>query len=120
VEQPGLSISAPRGRITISPEAVAQIAGRTIAECYGVVDTSPPARARVRRLWRRDRETLGISVAGENGAVTLDVYVVVEHGLNLAEVAGTIRSQVGYDVERLTGLRVDSVNVHIRDVRRSA
>ena len=119
-EQAALSIAAPRGRITISPEAVAQIAGRTSAECYGVVDTSPPTGARVRRLLRRDRDSRGITVGGTDGAVTLDVYVVVEHGLNLAEVAATIRSQVAYEVERLTGLQVGAINVHIRDVRRSA
>jgi uncharacterized alkaline shock family protein YloU len=40
--------------------------------------------------------------------------------LNLAEVASTIRSQVAYEVGRLTGLSVAAVEVHIEDVRRSA
>jgi uncharacterized alkaline shock family protein YloU len=40
--------------------------------------------------------------------------------LNLAEVASTIRSQVGYDVERLTGLDVASVEVVIQRVKQSA
>ena len=48
------------------------------------------------------------------------LYVVVEHGLNLAEVASTIRSQVAYEVERLTGLSVVSVEVVIQRVRQSA
>jgi uncharacterized alkaline shock family protein YloU len=46
--------------------------------------------------------------------------VVVEYGLNLAEVAATVRSRVAYEVERLTGLKVTAVEVHIEDVRRSA
>jgi uncharacterized alkaline shock family protein YloU len=48
------------------------------------------------------------------------LYVVVAYGLNLAEVAGTVRSRVAYEVERLTGLRVASVDVHIQDVKRTA
>ena len=48
------------------------------------------------------------------------LHVVVEHGLNLAEVASTVRSQVGYEVERVTGLPVASVEVVIQDVRQSA
>jgi len=40
--------------------------------------------------------------------------------LNLAEVASTIRSLVGYEVERLTGLGVAAVEVVIQRVRRSA
>jgi len=117
-----LSLQTPQGRVSISREAVAQIVGRTVAECYGVVGTAPAARApaRVRRLLARARPTLGIAVGGEGENLTLDLRVVVEHGLNLAEVAATIRSRVGYEVERLTGLRVASIDVHIEDVRQSA
>jgi len=117
-----LSLQTPQGRVSISREAVAQIVGRTVAECYGVVGTAPAARApaRVRRLLARARPTLGIAVGGEGENLTLDLRVVVEYGLNLAEVAATIRSRVGYEVERLTGLRVASIDVHIEDVRQSA
>ena len=44
----------------------------------------------------------------------------IEHGLNLAEVASTIRSQVAYEVERLTGLTVAAVEVVVQRVRQSA
>ena len=50
----------------------------------------------------------------------IDLRVVVEYGLNLAEVASTLRNRVTYEVERLTGLRVASVEVHIEKVRQSA
>ena len=46
--------------------------------------------------------------------------MVVEHGLNLAEVAATVRSQITYDVERLTGLTVEAVEVFVEDVRVTA
>jgi uncharacterized alkaline shock family protein YloU len=45
---------------------------------------------------------------------------VVEYGLNLAEVASTLRNRVRYGVERLTGLRVAEVEVRIQDVKRSS
>jgi uncharacterized alkaline shock family protein YloU len=112
------SVSSRLGRITVSKEAVAQIVGHVVAECYGVVGMS--ARGRVGRLLTRDRLTQGVTVAGGDDGITIDVYVVVEYGLNLAEVAATIRSRVVYEVERLTGLRVAAVEVHIQDVRRSA
>ena len=51
--------------------------------------------------------------------VEIDLHVVVEHGLNLAEVAATVRNRVAYEVERQTGLSVASVEVRIEDVRRS-
>jgi len=64
--------------------------------------------------------THGISIRGSGAGLSIDLHVVVEYGLNLAEVAATVRSRVSYEVERLTGLRVDAVEVHISDVRRSA
>ena len=113
----GHALSSPLGRITISGDVIAQIVGRTAAECYGVVGMS--ARGRVGRLLARGRERQGIEITGDGDGVVVDLYVVVEYGLNLAEVASTIRSRVAYEVERLTGLTVAAVEVHIQDVRRS-
>ena len=104
-------------RITIASDAIAQIVGHTAAECYGVVGMAGKG---LKRLLARDRVRQGIEVSSRDGALALDLYVVVEYGLNLAEVAATVRSRVAYEVERLTGLRVASVEVHIQDVRRSA
>ena len=106
------------GSIRIASEAIAQIVGHTAAECYGVVGMA--GRGRVARLLARDRLTQGIEVEGREDGVVVDLHVVVEYGLNLAEVAATVRSRVTYEVERLTGLTVESVEVHIEDVRRSA
>ena len=119
MERPEHQLSTDRGRVTIATAVVAQIAAQTVARCYGVVGMAGGAKARVGRFLPR-RGVQGISIAGNGDGVELDLHVVVEHGLNLAEVAATIRSQVQYEVERLTGLRVVSVDVHIQDVRQSA
>jgi uncharacterized alkaline shock family protein YloU len=111
------SLSAPLGRISISPDAIAQIVGHTVATSYGIVGMS--ARGRVGRLLSRNSLTKGVEIGGDDKGVAIDVYVVVEHGLNLAEVASGVRNRLTYEVERLTGLRVSSVDVHIQDVRRS-
>jgi uncharacterized alkaline shock family protein YloU len=124
MDETGLTIPSDLGRITVSPGAIAQIVGRVAAECYGVVGmslrTPGPARDRVTRLLPRGKPQRGIVVRNAEGAVALDLYVVVAYGLNLAEVAATVRSQVAYEVERLTGLQVASVDVHIQDVKRTA
>jgi uncharacterized alkaline shock family protein YloU len=124
VAEAALTVPSELGRITISPDAIAQIVGRVAAECYGVVGmslrTPGAARERVTRLLPKGKPGRGIVVRNECGAVALELYVVVAYGLNLAEVAGTVRSRVAYEVERLTGLRVASVDVHIQDVKRTA
>ena len=112
------SLSSPLGRISISHEAVAQIVGRIAAEAYGVVGMA--ARTPREKLMTRVQLRQGITVSGsaEEG-VTIELHVVVEYGLNLAEVASTLRNRVQYEVERLTGLPVAQVEVRIEDVKKS-
>jgi uncharacterized alkaline shock family protein YloU len=105
------------GAIRIAADAVAQIVGHTAAECYGVVGMAGKG---LKRLLTRDRLTQGIDVSSTTDGLRIDLHVVVEYGLNLAEVAATVRSRVTYELERLTGLPVAAVEVHIEDVRRSA
>ena len=73
---------------------------------------------RLPRLLARNRLTKGIVVEVRDDGLAIDLHVVVEYGLNLAEVAATVRSRVAYEVERLTGLKVVAVEVHVEDVRR--
>jgi uncharacterized alkaline shock family protein YloU len=109
-----LTLELELGRLTISRDAVAEIVAETALGCYGVVGLS--AGSRVGRLLRRE----GVAVEGGVDALRIELHVVVEHGLNLAEVAATVRSQVAYEVTRLTGLEVASVEVVIQRVRASA
>ncbi|MES1247875.1 MAG: Asp23/Gls24 family envelope stress response protein [Actinomycetota bacterium] len=106
-----VELSTQLGRISISSDAIAHIVSETVRESYGVVAMAGPK-------WLPARSTRGIEVGREGDQVTIGVHVVVEYGLNLAEVASTIRNRVGYEVERLTGLPVRAVQVHIEDVRR--
>ena len=106
-----LTLELEHGRLVISRDAVGEIVAETALGCYGVVGLT--ADTRMRRMLRRE----GISVEGDASALRIELHVVIEHGLNLAEVATTVRSQVAYELERLTGLSVAAVEVHIQRVR---
>lgn len=114
---PAASAPIP-GEITIATEAIAQLAGMTAAECYGVVGTASRG-GRLGRLLSRDRPERGVEVVRTTEGLIIGLRVVVEHGLNLAEVASTVRSHVTYEVGRLTGMSVVAVDVNIVDVRTS-
>ena len=91
-----MEVASGLGRITIANEAVAQIVGHTAAECYGVVGMAGRG-GRVGRLLARDRLTQGIEVDRAEGGVAIDLHVVVEYGLNLAEVAATLGGRFVHD-----------------------
>ena len=109
------------GELVIPNEVVAQIVGLTVLECYGVVGMAARSLTQgVAGLLSRERIDQGVAVRREGDALGIDLYVIVEYGLNLAEVASTVRSRVQYTVETLTGLTVGAVQIHVQGVRRTS
>jgi uncharacterized alkaline shock family protein YloU len=108
----------PLGEVVITRRAVSDIVAWTVLECYGVVGMVSPGLYRgVARLLTGDRLHQGIKVECRDGGFHIDLFLVVEYGLNVAEVAGNVRSQVTYNVERLTGEPVSGVHIHVQGVR---
>lgn len=106
------------GQIIITEKAIADIVGLTVLECYGVVGMASPGLYQgVATLLTRDRLHQGIRVERDADQLAIDLYIIVEYGLNIAEVAGNVRSQVAYNVERTTGLRVTDLRIHVQGVR---
>jgi uncharacterized alkaline shock family protein YloU len=113
--QPGGVIG---GQLYINDRAIADIVGWTVLECYGVVGmASPSLRQGVASLLSRDRLHQGIKVQQAAEHLRIKLYIIVEYGLNVAEVAGNARSQVAYNVERMTGRPVDALRVYVQGVR---
>ena len=112
--EPFVIATTERGRIAITPAAVAQIVGAAAAESYGVVALA--GRGRLSRLvpWGIKK---GVDVHLRDGGLVVELRVVVEHGLRLAEVAETVRSRVQYELERMVNLPIASLEVHIDGVR---
>src|SRR5258706_16321045 len=99
---------SPAGRITIGDGVVAEVVGLTVLECYGVVGMAGKRVVHgVARLLRQESPAAGVEVErGADGDVSGAVHVVMENGLNLAEVSESLRTRGGYEVERLGGIAV--------------
>lgn len=107
-----------RGRVVIKDKAISDIIGWTVLECYGVVGmASPNAYRGMTRLLSRDRLHQGIKVDRSDDALKVDLYIIVEYGLNVAEVAGNVRSQVAYQVEKTVGRPITELHIHVQGVR---
>jgi uncharacterized alkaline shock family protein YloU len=106
------------GQLAITDRAIADIVGWTVLECYGVVGmASPSLRRGVASLLSRDRLHQGIVVEQNPEQLRLKLYIIVEYGLNVAEVAGNVRSQVAYNVEKMTGRPVNALQIYVQGVR---
>src|SRR6266487_1367927 len=107
------AVAAPTevaGELVLPNEVIAQIVGLTVLECYGVVGMAATSLSQgVARLLSRDRLTQGVSVRRNGAGLSIDLYVVVEFGLNLADIAANVRSRVQYQVEKLTQMPVHAL-----------
>jgi uncharacterized alkaline shock family protein YloU len=106
------------GRLVVTNRAIADMAGATVLECYGVVGmASPGFRKGVVSLLSREKLHQGVMVDQTGDQLRIKLYVIVEYGLNVAEVAGNVRSQVSYNVEKMTGRPVTSLQIFVQGVR---
>jgi uncharacterized alkaline shock family protein YloU len=108
------------GTFTITGDVIAQIVGLSVLECYGVVGMAATSLTQgVARLLSRERLGQGVALRREREGLVIDLYIVVEYGLNLAEVAANVRSRVQYQVQKQTQMPVHSLQIHIQGVKRT-
>jgi uncharacterized alkaline shock family protein YloU len=107
-----------QGKIEVSARAIATVAGRAVADSYGVVGIAA-RRARFGgvEILTPEHYSRGVDVRFEKDHVRIDLYVVLEHGLRITTIAHNIMANVKFAVERTLGLRVVQVNVNVQGLR---
>lgn len=107
------------GKIIISQNAIAKIAGLSAMESYGVVGLVPyKFKDKIRYLLDKKAIDKGVDVKVDGRNVEIDLYVVIQGGTKVSEIAKTIISQVSYRVKSLTGIENVEVNVIVKGVKR--
>ena len=107
----------PLGSIFISHRAIASIAYHSTLESYGVVGLAAKNLAEgLSQVLVKD-PVLGVDVDFQDAAVSIDVYPIVEYGVRIKSVASMVSENVKYRIEKITGLVVDRVDIHIRGLR---
>lgn len=106
------------GKITISDDVIMDLAGLTCTRCYGIVGmASQSFQEGVAELLGRDSLRKGVRMKREGDSVSFNLYVIVDAGININEVAHNLIEQVKYVVEHSAGLKVEDVQVHVQGVR---
>ena len=68
-------------------------------------------------LMRKQKVSRGVRVLTNGDRIFIDLYVVMKYGVSIDAVAQTLKKTVKYDVEKFTGMVVDTVNGNVIGIR---
>jgi uncharacterized alkaline shock family protein YloU len=115
---------ASRGRTTIADGVVEKIAGLAARDVLGVhamgsgmSRTFGAVRDRVPGGGSGKSVSRGVKAEVGEVQTALDLEIVVDYGVAIADVARAVRENVISAVERMTGLEVVEVNIAVSDVK---
>ncbi|WP_066582732.1 Asp23/Gls24 family envelope stress response protein [Cellulomonas timonensis] len=119
--KPHSALDSAQGNTTISDGVVATIAGLAAKEIQGVHGLGGGAARTVGALRERipgarPNYSQGVSVEVGDKQAAVDLEVIIEYGVPIADVASAIRRNVIHAVERMTGLQVTEVNISVVDI----
>ena len=111
-------ISNDLGLITISGDVLLKVAGYAALECYGIVAmSSKRAKDGLVEWLGRENLSKGVQLKLVDDMLDVDLFIIVEYGISIAEVCKTIVETVRYKLESMTGVKVRRVNISVEGVR---
>ncbi len=103
--------------IKIADDVIAVIAGVAVAEVPGVAEMSGGFAGGISEVLSGKKNlSKGIKVESGEKETKIDVNIIVEYGTRIPDVAFEIQNRVKTAVEKMTGLKVIEVNVHVQGV----
>lgn len=103
------------GNINVSNSVYTKIAGNAATSCFGVKGMAMRSVADgLVHLLRKESMSKGVLVTcNEDGSISIDLHIMIDHGVNIPALGASIISSVRYMVSQQTDTEVREVNVLI-------
>ena len=104
------------GGVTVTHDAIARVAGKVARSTYGVVGMQESPIRKLARFFRGSFAE-GVEVDVGEGQLNVGLHVIMERGVNLAQVTANLQEQVRYQLQEVGGLPVGTINVRVEDLK---
>lgn len=105
------------GSVRIADEVVEVIAGMAASEVEGVAEMSGGFVGDIASMLGRGKNvSKGIKVEVGEKEATVDLFLAVEYGVSIPDVAQKVQEAVKEAIEGMTGLSVLEINIHIQGI----
>ena len=115
-----MTMPEENGSINISEEVIAAIAVGAVREVEGVSGMMTNLGGSVTDLVTNKKNAQkgakGVKIDMTGAALVLDLYLTVQYGQPITEVAKNAQKAVSSAVEAMTGCPVEAVNIHVGGV----
>ena len=110
-----VNIINDRGRISITSEVFTNLAGDAATSCFGVKGMAGRSKeGGPLQLLRRESMSKGVDVRfNDDGSISLELHIGVDHGVNISAVSNSIMNEVSYKLSKSTGVPVKNVDVYV-------
>lgn len=104
------------GNIVISPEVVEKIAVTAATDVPGIVGTVSKAQ-NFKTILKSRQVAKPVICSIKDGQYIIDIYLKVNEGVKLTEVATNVQKNIKEAVQNMTNTVVTKINVHICEVQ---
>ncbi len=114
-------LQTSQGSTSIADTVVSKIAGiaaKDVSGVYALGGTASRALGAVRERipGARTNHAQGVSVEVGETQAAVDIDMIAEYGVAIADLAAGVRRNVITSIERMTGLEVTEVNISVADI----
>ena len=108
-----IELKNEKGSVFVSDTALSSITGAAATSCFGVKGMAYRSMTDgIVHLLRREAMSKGVHITQhDDHEISIELHIVVEHGVNISAVCQAIIGQVRYLVTENTGAVVRGVNV---------
>ncbi|HSH36385.1 Asp23/Gls24 family envelope stress response protein [Schnuerera sp.] len=104
------------GTVKIANDVVAIIAGLAATEVDGVTSMSGGITGDITEMLGMKSLSKGVKVEVGEKEAAIDIFLIVNYGSKISEVAAKVQQNVKETVETMTGLNVVEVNINVQGV----
>lgn len=104
------------GEVRISTEVIVVIAHTTATETEGVAGMSAGIADNISQVLGRKGASKGVKVELSEQETSIDLFLIVNYGARIPDVAWRVQERVKAAVETMTGLNVKAINIHVQGV----
>ncbi|MEG1561400.1 MAG: Asp23/Gls24 family envelope stress response protein [Raoultibacter sp.] len=106
------------GSLHVANDVLADLVGNAALQCYGVVGmAAPTAVDGIAKILPNSRLRRGVVVTTTQAGVHVDLYVVIEYGININTVSQNLVEQVTFALAEYAQIPLDGVEVHVQGVK---